>query len=100
MKTIMQTQRECYVCRKKFGVCNDRGLHLHHIYEGWGNRRVSDQNGFTIWLCGAHHNLSDFGIHFDKDLDLEVKKECQRKFEETHTREEFMELIGRNYLDD
>ena len=61
---------------------------------------------------GEHHlrldkvqreeDLSTFlpfhGIHFNKDVDMEVKRECQRRYEENHTREEFMELIGRNYL--
>jgi hypothetical protein len=42
--------------------------------------------------------MSDEGVHFDKDFDLELKQECQRKYEEEHTRAEFMELIGRNYL--
>lgn len=42
--------------------------------------------------------MSQYGIHFNKDIDMEVKKECQRKFEETHTRQEFMDIFGRNYL--
>ena len=43
--------------------------------------------------------MSDKGIHFDKDFDLKVKRECQMEYEKTHTRQEFMALIGRNYLD-
>ncbi|WP_418205773.1 hypothetical protein [Anaerotignum faecicola] len=31
---------------------------------------------------------------------MRLKQDCQRKFEETHTREEFMAIIGRNYLSD
>ena len=33
-------------------------------------------------------------------LDLRLKQDCQRRFEETHTRAEFMAIIGRNYLSD
>lgn len=73
------------------------GLHKHHIYGG-PNRQISEKNGFYIWLTPAFHNLSDKGIHFNKDFDLEVKMECQRRFEEEHSRDEFMALIGRNYL--
>ena len=98
MKSIMHDSKECYLCRKYFDICNDRGLHKHHVYEGWGNRSRSEETGCWIWLCGMHHNLSDYGIHFNKDVDLEVKQECQRKFEETHSREEFMDTFGRNYL--
>lgn len=44
--------------------------------------------------------MSDYGIHFNKEIDMEVKRECQRRYEENHTREDFMEKIGRNYLDE
>ena len=94
MVSIFQKEKECYVCK------TTRGLHLHHIYFGTGNRRISDANGFTVYLCGRHHNLSNSGVHFNVELDLELKQKCQRKYEETHSREEFMKLVGRNYLDE
>lgn len=100
VKSILQDDKECYLCRKYFDTCNDVGLHLHHIYGGWGNRRISDRENFVIYLCPYHHNCSHNGVHFRHDVDLMIKQECQRKFEETHSREEFMALIGRNYLDD
>lgn len=81
-----------------FDICTDRGLHKHHIFEGFGKRAASDRMGCWLWLCAKHHNMSSYGIHFNKDIDMEVKRECQRKYEENHTREEFMEQIGRNYL--
>ena len=87
----MQYEKKCYV------TGDTNGLHLHHIYGG-SNRKVSDKNGFTVWLRGDWHNLSDYGVHFNKELDLHLKQECQRKYEENHTREEFMRLIGKNYL--
>ena len=91
-KSIMQDRKVCYIT----GLA--RGLHKHHIYFGNGLRRVSEDNGFWVWLVGALHNLSDAGVHFDRALDLRLKRECQRKYEETHSREEFMELVGRSYL--
>lgn len=42
--------------------------------------------------------MSNMGVHFNKDFDTYLKKLCQAKFEEKHTRDEFMEIIGRNYL--
>ena len=98
-KSYIQDKKECYLCRK-LGVSKEYPLHLHHVFEGNANRRISDEMGAVIWLCPEHHNMSNCGIHFNKDVDLEVKREAQRKYEETHTREEFMDLIGRNYLDD
>lgn len=100
MKSYIQTEKECYLCRKLYGIHNDVNLHEHHVFEGIANRRISEKMGAKIWLCGKHHNLSDFGIHFNKDLDIKVKQEAQILFEKTHTRAEFMALIGRNYLDD
>ena len=91
-KSIIQTEKECYI------TGSTDNLHLHHIYFGYGLRKISDKHGFTVWLRADWHNMSDYGVHFNRELDLQLKQECQRKFEETHTRAEFMELIGQNYL--
>lgn len=92
-KSILQNSKECYVT----GSTHD--LHLHHIFRGV-NRKVSDQNGFYVWLRGDWHNQADYGVHGKngKDLDLKLKQACQEAFEKTHSREEFLRLIGRNYL--
>ena len=91
MKSILQSEKECYITGAK------EGLHLHHIY-GASNRKASDKNGFVIWLRSDWHNMSEYGIHFDKEFDLKIKMECQARYEETHTRKEFISLIGRSYL--
>lgn len=91
--SILQAEKECFVTHKKYG------LHKHHIYGG-PNRRISEANGFYIYLIPFYHNMSDQGIHFNKAFDLRIKRLCQLEYEKTHTREEFMALIGRNYLDD
>lgn len=98
MKSYMQTEKECYLCRKLYDIETTTDLHEHHIFEGNANRRISESIGAKIFLCGKHHNLSDYGIHFNKDIDLEVKREAQKKYEENHSHEEFMEKIGRNFL--
>lgn len=87
----MQSEKKCYVTGR-----TDL-LHKHHIFGG-PNRSISEKEGFYIWLIPEFHNMSNKGIHSDKEFDLKLKRECQAKFEETHTREEFMKLIGRNYL--
>ena len=53
----------------------------------------------TVWLCEAHHR-GTYGVHgkLGSYLDKKIKRECQAKFEETHTRKEFMQIIGRNYI--
>jgi len=42
--------------------------------------------------------MSDFGIHFDKDLDLKVKQMAQEVFEQDHSRDEFRQIFGKSYL--
>ena len=81
-------------------ICGNPDTEVHHIFFGRKNRQISDENGFTCKLCYVHHR-GFFGVHGTNGhrLDLFLKKECQRKYEETHTRKEFMRLIGRNYLD-
>lgn len=93
--SILQSEKYCYVTGDTYN------LQLHHIYGGNGRRSLCDLYGFWCFLRGDYHNQASYGVH-EKDghaLDLQLKRDCQRKFEETHTREEFMKIIGRNYLD-
>jgi len=92
MKSIIQKNKECYVCRTTYG------LHDHHIFYGSSNRKNSEKHGLKVWLCGYHHNLSNNGVHFNNDLDRAIKEMAQRKFEETHTREEFRAIFGKSWL--
>jgi hypothetical protein len=99
MKSIIQDKKECFICRNNYDVETTRGLHEHHIFEGTGRRKQSEKYGLKVYLCYRHHNMdSDFGVHYQKALDLELKQLAQRKFEETHTREEFREHFIKSYL--
>ena len=90
-KSIMQTKKECYVTHRT------DNLHLHHIYFG-ANRKLSDKYGCTVWLTAEWHNASNHGVHFNHELDLELKEECQRRFEEVYPDLDFRTIFGRNYL--
>ena len=93
MESIIQSEKECYCC----GTV--QSLHLHHCFFGNPNRKLSDKYGLTVYLCHAHHNGSNAGVHFNKDLDEHLKQEAQRRFEEVHgDRAQFMAIFGRNYL--
>ena len=76
-------------------------LEKHHIYFGPGMRKISDKNGFWVWLTPEMHRGTD-GVHGKNghDLDLYLKRTCQTMYEETHSREAWMELIGKNYLEE
>ena len=92
MESILQDNKECYVCGT---TCN---LHDHHIVYGTSNRKQSEKYGLKVWLCMEHHTGSA-GVHFNKDLDLHLKKLAQEHFEALYgARNEFMKVFGRNYL--
>lgn len=42
--------------------------------------------------------MSSEGVHFDKELDIELKQKCQKEFEKNGTREEFRRIFGKSYL--
>ena len=92
MESIIQTNKECWKCKTTLG------LHSHHCFEG-RNRQNSEKYGLKVWLCGKHHNLSDEGVHFNKEFDLELKQLAQTKFCEYYnkTDEDFIKIFRRNY---
>ena len=91
LDSVLQLEKECYLCRRT------DNLHSHHVFGGT-NRRWSERFGLKVWLCPEHHNMSDAGIHFNKELDLKVKRMAQIWFELEHGHATFMGIFGRNYL--
>lgn len=89
-------ERECFICQNP-------NVARHHIYGGHGRRPVSDDEGCWVYLCPRHHNMSDFGVHFDKELDMFFKADCQRRWERREGikepgHETFIRLMGRSYV--
>jgi len=93
VKSIIQDEKKCFVTGSKLG------LHKHHIFGAY-NRDNSEKYGLWVWLQWDRHieNSPYRTPHNDASVDLMLKKMAQRKFEETHSREEFMQIFGRNYL--
>ena len=87
----MQDEVKCYFTGSEYNL--DR--HHQHVYHGFGNRKVAEREGCWVWLRhDIHMKLHDQ----DKQLDRRLQRECQKKFEETHTREEFRKLFGKSYI--
>lgn len=93
MQSILQEHKACYVTGRTWG------LHKHHVFAG-SRRKAAEEWGCFIWLIPELHN-GDYrrAIHFNQEFDREVKQACQRAFEERYSREKFMEIFGKNYLD-
>jgi hypothetical protein len=86
-------EKKCYIT----GVTT--GLHKHHIFGG-PNRKLSEQYGLYVYLIPKYHNMSDEGVHFNKEFALKLKQEGQMKFESLYgNREDFRRIFGKNYLE-
>lgn len=90
-KSIIQDNKECYFCGKL------TGLECHHVFGGVANRPVSEKYGLKVWLCHGCHTGNQ-GAQYDKMKNLMLKQDAQYAFEREHTRNEWMKLIGKNYL--
>lgn len=92
--SILQSadDERCYLCHRPLF------LEVHHIF-GKYQRRMSGDNGFTVKLCHSCHNAPPNGVHFNRERDRALKAECERKYLETHTYDEWMSLVGRNYIE-
>ena len=91
MKSILQDEKSCYFCKK------ERGLEKHHIFAGVANRRISEQEGLWVWLCHDCHTGTD-GAQYNKGKNQYLKQQAQAEFEKTHTHDQWMMMIRKNYL--
>ena len=96
-ESIMQSRRECYVCRMKYGVETVKDLEEHHVLNG-PLRPVAEQYGLKVWLCHRHHNEPGYSAHFDHKLRLYLKKQAQRSFEDVYGHRQWMAVVGKDYL--
>ena len=92
--SILQNEmNECLVCG------STHNLHVHEVFFGTANRQKSIKYGCCVCLCSRHHNGSNEGVHFNKTLDLKLKKHMQKRFQEVYPELDFLKIFGRNYLD-
>ena len=94
MQSIIQENRECYVCK------TTNNLHLHHIIFGQ-NRKKADEDGLVVYLCREHHE-GTIGVHgirghnLDKRLKEIAELEWLRYYNKT--KEDFIARYHKNYL--
>ena len=88
-------EKTCIVCGSK------QNIHIHEVFFGTANRKISIKYGLCVCLCGRHHNEPPQGVHFNKTLDRNLKSFAQKKAMKHYswTIDEFIKIIGKNYLD-
>ena len=74
-------------------LCENCGKNAHldpHEVYGGRNRKRSILNGFIKLLCRECHS--------NEEILNQLKIDTQKEYEKTHTREEFIKIIGKNYI--
>lgn len=99
-KSIMQTGKYCYLCSLYENTYNPGPLEEHHAVFGPGRRYISERLGLKVYLCPLHHRISKRSAHKSAETALLLKQKAQEAFEKQHTHEEWMEIIGKNYIYD
>lgn len=75
---------KCDYCHKEF-----KHLDPHEVYGG-SNRKRSIKNKFIKLLCRKCHS--------NESIINQLRIDTQKKYEKTHTREEFIKIIGKSYI--
>lgn len=98
-KSILQDQscKQCYLCMLLEEDYREKLVEDHHIYFG-PNRKNSETHGFKANLCLRHHREGKEAVHNNRENDLILKKVCQREYEKTHSRQDFVRIIGKSYI--
>lgn len=79
----------CYVCGRPYP-------NIHHMMNK-ADKKKAEKYGLIIPLCINHHTGSE-GVHTKPEKMLACRQMAQKKFEEEHTRDEWIKEFGKNYL--
>ena len=75
------------------------GSHRHEVFFG-SNRQKSIKLGLYVFLTPEMHNMSNKGVHFNREFDLQLKRIAQQTAMEHYgwSVERFIKEFGRNFL--
>ena len=89
---LQKEMNECWFCGAR------RNLNIHECFFGTGKRALSIKYGCCVSLCATHHNLSNTSVHHNREMDLNLKREMQKKFQEIYPELDFIKIFGKSYL--
>ena len=90
LKSIISKDRRCWFCG------SSEGLEIHHAFSGC-YRNKSTEDGLFVYVCRGCHDK----LHFSSEgraMSDKLRAFAQGKYEESHSREEFMKKYGRNWI--
>ena len=100
--SIMQEKddRRCYLCMI---LENDYRIHSeleeHHVLFG-DVHVLSDWYGLRVNLCLRHHRIGPAAVHNNQENAEFLMRLAQEKFRENFPELDWMEIVGKNYLED
>ena len=76
--------------------------HRHEVFFGTANRQKSISDGLVVFLTPEMHNMSNKGVHFNREFNLYLKRIGQQTWMDYYnkTAEDFIREYGKNYLYD
>lgn len=98
MNSILQTERQCYLCGKN-GYQD--GLEEHHIYFGTANRKKSEQYGLKVRLCGNEcHRNGKHSVHKNAKVCRKLQAEAQKIAMNYYdwNLSDWMQIFNKNYI--
>ena len=97
--TILKSREGiCYLCARLNGDYRTKVTEEHHILYGGGRRERSEEKGLKVYLCIDHHRKGQQAVHNCRETRELLCRIAQEEYERNHTREEWMEIAGKNYL--
>lgn len=100
-RSIVQTEKgQCYLCRLLYGDTTPKYTEEHHVLFGSGQRDISEANGLKVDLCVEHHRTGPEAVHNNRKMRELLCRTFQTEYEKTHSREEWMEIAKKNYLEE
>lgn len=93
LKSIMTLDYDtCYICGVRPAV------HIHHIFNK-ADKKASEKYGLVVPVCVFCHTGSNEAIHNYEYNNLRLKARAQRVFESIESRDKFIEVFGRDYIE-
>ncbi len=85
--------------RELYSTVRLEGLHRHEVFYG-ANRQKSIDYGLVVFLTPEMHNMSNYGVHFNKAFNDELRRIGQKAAMEYYgwSIQDFRNIFGANYL--